>query len=63
MDLGSYFYLESSNGKMFINSTSNIYRGSDLTTKGGVFYIFGFLPVLFTDNGSIFECKYLIWFY
>lgn len=55
MDLGSFFYLRSTDGEMTVNSESCTYRGADMTTKGGVFYIYASEPVSFTDVGSLFQ--------
>jgi len=54
MDLGSFFYIRSTSGKMNVLSENNIYRGADSTTKGGVFYIYAEEPVNFTDINSTF---------
>jgi hypothetical protein len=54
MDLGSFFYLRSTNGTMNVSSSASIYRGADMTTKGGVFYIYASNTVNFTDVGSLF---------
>lgn len=57
MNLGSFFFLRSTSGTLTVTSKNNTYRGADLTTKGGVFYIYAEKPVTFSDVNSTFQCK------
>jgi hypothetical protein len=38
---GSIIYLRSSKKPIFVDSRNNYYRGADLTSKGGVYYVSG----------------------
>jgi hypothetical protein len=54
--LGSFFSIHIKDGFLDILSTSNYYRGADLTTKGGVFCIKAYETVVkFKDSYSLFE--------